>query len=73
MRRCMERIYRFAPVVTQQWKYIVGIRDTAKSYLFIDGACVDSIGKIVQGRGYVQDSTNFSIGRCGVSFASIDK
>ena len=41
---------RFAPVVTQQWKYIVGIRDTAKSYLFIDGTCVDSIGQINQGR-----------------------
>jgi len=61
---------RFAPVVTQQWKYIVGIRDTAKSYLFIDGTCVDSTGKIILGGGSVQNSTNFSIGRCGVSFAS---
>jgi hypothetical protein len=59
---------RIAPVVVQQWKYIVGIRDTTNSYLFIDGRCVDSSGAIFYSKGDVQDSTNFSIGRCGASY-----
>jgi len=61
---------RYAPVILYQWKYMVGIRDTAGSYLYIDGTCVDSTGKINQGRISFQGSTNFSIGRCGASFAS---
>ena len=61
---------RLAPVVTRQWKYIVGIRDTANSYLFIDGTCVDSSGSIFYSKGDVQDSTNFSIGRCAAPYAA---
>ena len=61
---------RLAPVVVRQWKYIVGIRDTANSYLFIDGSCVDSSGSIFYSKGDVLDSTNFSIGRCAASYAA---
>jgi hypothetical protein len=59
---------RYAPVVTRQWKYMVGIRDTAASYLYIDGTCVDSIGMVFSVRISSQDSTNFSIGRCGAPY-----
>jgi hypothetical protein len=61
---------RQAPVVVRQWKYMVGIRDIAGSYLFIDGKCVDSIGTIIYGGGDPADTTNFSIGRCATSFVS---
>jgi hypothetical protein len=54
----------------RQWKYLVGVRDTAGSYLFIDGRCVDSTGMIINGGGNPADTTNFSIGRCGAAFAS---
>lgn len=62
---------RYAPVITRQWKFIVGIRSAAQSYLYIDGTCVDSTGMVVSGRKSVQDSTSFSIGRCGASYASL--
>jgi hypothetical protein len=61
---------RWTPLVLRQWKYVVGIRDIAGSYLFIDGECVDSIGTIVYGGGDPADTTNFSIGRCATTFAS---
>ena len=61
---------RWTPVVIRKWKYMVGIRDIAGSYLFIDGQCVDSIGTIIYGGGDPADTTNFSIGRCATTFAS---
>ncbi|MBN1760581.1 MAG: DUF2341 domain-containing protein [Chitinispirillaceae bacterium] len=63
---------RYAPVVKQQWKYMVGVRDTAGSYLFIDGRCVDSIGMLLNGGDNSADTTNFSIGRCGAAFKPND-
>jgi hypothetical protein len=61
---------RYAPAVVRQWKYLVGIRDTAGSRLYIDGQCVDSTGTIINGGGNPADTVNFSIGRCAAFFVS---
>jgi hypothetical protein len=63
---------RYAPAALRQWKYMVGVRDPAGSYLFIDGRCVDSTGMIIYGGGNPADTTNFSIGRCGAAFNGND-
>jgi hypothetical protein len=63
---------RYGPVAMQQWKYMVGVRDTAGSYLFIDGRCVDSSGMLLYGGGNPVDTANFSIGRCGAVFNGND-
>jgi hypothetical protein len=55
---------RCSPVVVQQWKYVVGIRDTLKSRLFIDGICADSTGTLYPVMSDYKDSVDFSIGRC---------
>jgi hypothetical protein len=56
---------KYAPVVMQQWKHITGIRTKDKSYLYIDGECVDSTGMVIPIAISPADSTDFSIGRCG--------
>lgn len=61
---------RWTPLVLRQWKYVVGIRDIAGSYLFIDGKCLDSTGTTVYGGGDPADTTDFSIGRCATTFVS---
>ena len=61
---------RCSPLVTRQWKYMVGIRDSVKSCLFIDGKCVDSTGTLYPVKSDYKDSVNFSIGRCVPSAVS---
>jgi hypothetical protein len=55
---------RCSPVVTQRWKYVVGIRDSIRSCLFIDGTCVDSTGTLYPVKSDYKDTVDFSIGRC---------
>lgn len=59
---------RCLPVVVSKWKYIAGIRNGEKVYFFVDGVCVDSTGVLYDGKKNLQNSTEFSIGRCAVPF-----
>ena len=34
-----------------QWVHVVGVRNGAKQYLYVDGSCVDSVGKVL-GNGF---------------------
>jgi hypothetical protein len=59
---------RCLPVVMAQWKYITGIRNGEKLYFFVDGICVDSTGVVYDGKKTLQNSINFSIGRCAAPY-----
>jgi hypothetical protein len=37
---------RLAPATIKVWKYVTGVRNGAKAYLYIDDTCIDSIGVI---------------------------
>jgi hypothetical protein len=59
---------RYDSIVMRQWKYITGIRTADKSYLFIDGKCVDSTGIVLSVSMADLNRTDFSIGRCAVPY-----
>ncbi len=59
---------RCLPVVMAQWKYIAGVRNGGKLSFFIDGVCIDTVGIVCDGKKTLQNSTDFSIGRCAVPF-----
>jgi hypothetical protein len=44
-----------SPATVRQWVHVVGVRNGAKQYLYVNGSCVDSVGKVL-GNGFSRAS-----------------
>ena len=56
------------PAAVRQWVHVVGVRNGAKQYLYVNGSCMDSVGAVL-GNGFSRSAAyNLMIGKTnGVS------